>query len=78
VLAREPTPEEAAEMEEEFQRLLALLPEDELRLRDVAVAKMEGYSNAEIAEQLGWVERTVKRRLAMIRAIWTGQEVLHE
>jgi RNA polymerase sigma factor (sigma-70 family) len=78
VLARGPTPEEAAEVAEECQRLLALLPDDKLRLRDVAVAKMDGYTNAEIAEQLGWVERTVKRRLVMIRAIWTGQEGSHE
>jgi hypothetical protein len=69
VLGRETTPEMAAEC----QRLLAALPDDELRLRDVAVAKMEGYSNVEIAARLGWVERTGKRRLSMIRTLWTLQ-----
>src|SRR5262249_37084927 len=74
VLSREPTPDFAAEVAEECQRLLAALPEDELELRQVAGAKMEGYSNAEIAARLGWVERTVKRRLAAIRKLWAEKE----
>jgi RNA polymerase sigma factor (sigma-70 family) len=67
VLAPDPTPEEAAEMAEELQRLLAALPED---LRKVAALKMEGHSNAEIAAQLGVVKRTVTRCLQHIRAVW--------
>jgi DNA-directed RNA polymerase specialized sigma24 family protein len=43
-------------------------------LRAVAVAKMEGYSNAEIAERLGVAERTVARRLALIRKLWEPGE----
>ena len=35
---------------------------------------MEGYSNAEIADRLGVVERTVKRRVAEIRKLWSEQE----
>jgi DNA-binding NarL/FixJ family response regulator len=37
----------------------------------VAVLKMEGYGNDEIAARLGVVERTVKRRAAEIRKLWS-------
>jgi DNA-directed RNA polymerase specialized sigma24 family protein len=36
----------------------------------VAVWKMEGYSNAEIAAKLPCVERTVERKLKLIRSLW--------
>ena len=63
-----PTPEFAAGMAEECQRLLDSLGDE--TLRDVAVWKMEGYSNDEIAERLGCVTRTVERKLDMIRQRW--------
>lgn len=53
------------------RELLSQLPDEECR--NVAVWKMEGYGNREIAEKLGVVERTVGRRLAEIRDIWTKQ-----
>jgi DNA-directed RNA polymerase specialized sigma24 family protein len=68
-LSREPTPELAAQMAEDYQRLLDALPGGELRT--VAILKMEGSSNAEIAARLGVVERTVKRRAAEIRELWS-------
>jgi DNA-directed RNA polymerase specialized sigma24 family protein len=75
MVSREPTPEEAALLAEECQRLLKALGEPENAeancLRKVAVARMEGYTNAQIAAQLGVVERTVKRHLEAIRAIWS-------
>lgn len=64
----EPTPELAAMMAEEYQRLLAVL-EDE-GLREVAVSRMEGYSCDEIALRLGCARRTVARRLDLIRKTW--------
>src|SRR5437899_2337535 len=45
VMGREPTPELAAQVAEECRRLLGALGDDELRA--IAVAKMEGHSNAE-------------------------------
>jgi DNA-directed RNA polymerase specialized sigma24 family protein len=72
VLGREPTPAFAAQVAEECQRLLSLLGADELR--QVALAKMEGYSNEEIATRLGCVPRTVERKLRVIRTLW-NQEV---
>jgi DNA-directed RNA polymerase specialized sigma24 family protein len=64
----EPTPAFAAQVAEEYQRLLDRL--DDAALRDLAVWKLEGYSNAEIAAKLGCVERTVERRLWLIRRVW--------
>jgi DNA-directed RNA polymerase specialized sigma24 family protein len=65
VIGDEPTPAFAAEVAEEMQRLLDALGSEELRT--VALWKMEGYSNAEIAEKLGCVERSVERRMKIIR-----------
>jgi DNA-directed RNA polymerase specialized sigma24 family protein len=67
VVGREPTPEFAAEVAEECRWRLEALDEG---LRTVALARMEGHSNAEIAAQLGVVERTVERRLGLIRKLW--------
>jgi DNA-directed RNA polymerase specialized sigma24 family protein len=72
VVGSEPTPEFAAEVAEECRRRLDALNDEELRA--VALAKMEGYSNAEIAARLGVVERTVERRLGLIRKVWGAEE----
>jgi DNA-directed RNA polymerase specialized sigma24 family protein len=69
VVGSEPDPAFAAAIVEDFQRLLELL--DEPLLRQVALKKLEGFANAEIADQLGWSLRSVERKLAVIRAVWT-------
>ena len=71
VIGDEPTPEFAAQVAEEYRRLLDALGDEELRL--VARWRMEGYTNAEIAARLGCAEPTVERRLRVIRSIWGGQ-----
>lgn len=68
VVSREPTPEVAAEVAEQFQRLLRLLGDPDLEA--VALWRMEGFTEKEIARKLGCVERTVKRKLSRIRGIW--------
>jgi DNA-directed RNA polymerase specialized sigma24 family protein len=68
ILSREPTPEFAAEVAEQCQRLLDDLPDDDLRR--VAVRKMEGRSNEEIAAEMQCVTRTIERKLRLIRSIW--------
>lgn len=68
IISNEPTPEFAAQAAEEYQRLLAQLGDPDLC--SIAVWKMEGYSNAEIAGRLGCVPRTVERKLDLIRTIW--------
>jgi RNA polymerase sigma factor (sigma-70 family) len=72
VVGAEPTPELAAQLAEEFQRLLARLAGDDLRA--VAVWKLEGYTNAEIAARLGCAEVTVERRLRLIRCLLNADE----
>jgi DNA-directed RNA polymerase specialized sigma24 family protein len=64
----EPDPALAAELAEESGRLLGLLPDE--RLRALAVRKLEGYTNEEIAGLVGCSRATVERRLALIRRHW--------
>lgn len=61
----EPTPEMALILEESIERLLAHLGVGQLR--EIAVAKLEGFSNAEIAQRCECSERTIERRLHLIR-----------
>jgi RNA polymerase sigma factor (sigma-70 family) len=68
VLSRAPTPDDAAQVAEEFQRLLQLL-DDEV-LQDVAVFLMEGYTVKEIGARLNCSRRSVSRMLATIRPLW--------
>jgi DNA-directed RNA polymerase specialized sigma24 family protein len=69
----EPSPDFAAEIAEAYQRLLHKLGDDELRR--IAVCKLEGWTNSDIAEQLGCAISTIERRLRLIRTIWKdGQE----
>jgi DNA-directed RNA polymerase specialized sigma24 family protein len=64
----EPTPELAAEVAEECQRLLGRLGDS--GLRQIALWKMEGHTNAGISAKLGCAPATVERRLALIRRLW--------
>jgi RNA polymerase sigma factor (sigma-70 family) len=67
IVGDSPTPEFAAIMAEEYSRLVDSLEED---LRQVALAKMEDYTNQEIAEKLDCSLSTVERSLRLIRKIW--------
>ncbi len=68
IVGREPSPEFAAQLDEQYRLLLDRLEDD--GLRQIAVWKMEGDSNDEIARRLGCGLRTVERKLGVIRAIW--------
>ncbi len=71
VIADDLTPAHLATLEEERIRLFASLPDDVLRT--VALKKLEGFLNSEIAEELGVTERTVERKLNRIRNLWTQE-----
>ena len=73
VVGAEPTPDFAAQVAEEYRRLLDLLGDE--TLRQVAVWKMEGYGNDEIADQLACSRRTVARKLDAIRILWSKEPV---
>ncbi|MBA4191921.1 MAG: RNA polymerase subunit sigma-70 [Planctomycetaceae bacterium] len=75
MLARDPDPAFVAEATEQCRHLLELLPTAELR--QVAVRKMEGHTNEEIAAELNRPVGTVERRLREIRRRWT-QELTSE
>jgi RNA polymerase sigma factor (sigma-70 family) len=68
IVGDEPTPEFAAQVAEQYQRLLDRLGDD--TLRKVAVWKMEGLTTDEIAGRLDCSRRTVARKLETIRIIW--------
>lgn len=67
-ISTDETPEQLAEIAEQIQKRIDLLS-DEL-LKRVAKWKMQGFLNREIAEKLGCQERTVERKLHLIRSIW--------
>jgi DNA-directed RNA polymerase specialized sigma24 family protein len=68
VLDREPTPELAATVADECKRLLHVLGDD--TLRKIALCKLEGDADKEIAVKLDCGLRTVERKLERIRRIW--------
>jgi DNA-directed RNA polymerase specialized sigma24 family protein len=70
-IGRGPTPDFAAQVREQYQLLLARLGDPELET--VAVCKMEGYTNDEIAAKLDCTVRTVERKLRIIRGLWENE-----
>lgn len=69
IAGSEPSPEFAAQVVDETERLVELLGDDDLRA--LARGKLEGLTNGELAERLGCTVRTVERRLALVRRLWT-------
>jgi DNA-directed RNA polymerase specialized sigma24 family protein len=70
MIAREPTPELAAELADQVRHRLSALPDDVQR--SIALMKMEGFTNEEIASRQGCHVATVERKLKMIRTIWSA------
>ena len=70
--AGEPGSEQAAEVVDLLRVLMSRL--EDPTLRSLAHAKLEGYTNDEIARQLGRSLSTVERKLRLIRAIWVDGE----
>ena len=66
----EPTPEFAAIISENLHFYLNML---EGPFRNVALLKMQGYTNREIAEKIKRSVPTVERYLKLIRTTWTSQ-----
>ncbi len=64
-IGNEPSPEMVLMMEESVEQFFSHLGVGQLS--DLAVAKLEGYSNAELAVRFSCSERTIERRLHLIR-----------
>jgi RNA polymerase sigma factor (sigma-70 family) len=71
VVGREPTPALAAQVAEECRRLLDALGDEQLRT--LALGKLEGYTNDEIAAKLELSRPTVERKLNRIRRLWAKE-----
>jgi RNA polymerase sigma factor (sigma-70 family) len=63
-----PSPAEAAVLNEALERRLEALGDPELR--QIALWRLEGYTNREVADRLDCTERSVERRLERIRSRW--------
>lgn len=64
-IGKEPSPEMVLMVQESIESIFSHLGVGPLR--DLAGAKLEGYSNAELAQRFGCSERTIERRLHLIR-----------
>ncbi len=71
LIGQEPDPAMVVQMAERYRRLLEMLPNS--LLRDIAVWKMEGFTNEEIADKIGRSVVTVERKLALIRKAWAKE-----
>jgi RNA polymerase sigma factor (sigma-70 family) len=67
-VGHQPTPALICELDEQCGLMMSQLDD---QLQTVARLKLEGYTNAEIAEKLDVVERTVERKLKRIRNRWS-------
>jgi DNA-directed RNA polymerase specialized sigma24 family protein len=68
--ARAPSPAEAAVLNEALERRLEMLRDAELR--EIALWRLEGYTNREIADRIKRTERSVERRVERIRQKWSA------
>jgi DNA-directed RNA polymerase specialized sigma24 family protein len=68
-----PSPGDALLLNEALERRLAAL--DSPELRQIALWRLEGFTNREIADRLQRTERSVERRVKRIRSKWSVDEV---
>jgi RNA polymerase sigma factor (sigma-70 family) len=66
IIGTEPSPELAAEVADQLRHRLVTLPNE--AFRTITLMKLEGYTNAEIAEELGCSKKKVEYKLRNIRA----------
>jgi RNA polymerase sigma factor (sigma-70 family) len=70
--AASPSPAEAAVLNEALERRLEALGDSDLR--QIALGRLEGYTNREVADRLDCTERSVERRLERIRSKWRSYD----
>ena len=76
LIGDDPSPEFLVTLNEQHRHLLDLLQGE--TLRQVANSRIEGYTVAEIAANLGISQRAVRRKLQIIRTRWTDQLLLKD
>jgi DNA-directed RNA polymerase specialized sigma24 family protein len=67
-VSKEPAPELGVILREQLEHLLDALPDPPLR--QIAEWRLQGATNAEVAQRLGRAVRTVERKVALIRLVW--------
>ena len=72
IIDQMPTPEFASEMLDELQQRLNALPDEQLRR--IVMLTLEGLTQPEIAQIMKCTDRTIRRKLDAIRAVWEDQE----
>ena len=65
----DPTPESVVSLKDSCNYLISTTLRDETT-KEIAILKLEGLSNDEIAERLNIVKRTVERKIKLIRSLW--------
>jgi len=70
VAGREPAPEDIVLIAEMLEQLLGVLDEER---REIAMLKLQSFTNEEIGKKLGWSVETIGRRLKIIRKQWEQQ-----
>jgi DNA-directed RNA polymerase specialized sigma24 family protein len=73
IIGREPSPEFAAVMAEQCHLLLDRL--GDRSLQQIALWKMEGYENQDIARRMNCSLRSIERKLGLIRKTWLREGV---
>jgi DNA-directed RNA polymerase specialized sigma24 family protein len=68
IIGTEPDPQFAVLVADHLESLLKLLPDEDLRR--IVRLRLEAHTSAEIADQLRCSERTIERKLVLIRSFW--------
>lgn len=77
IMSKEPTPEFAAEVADQLQRLLNKLREKgDDDLSRIALLRMDGFSHKEIADRIGCSVRSIDRKMIVIAQVWEKDEDL--
>lgn len=77
IMSKEPTPEFAAEVADQLQRLLNKLSEKgDDDLSRIALLRMDGFSHKEIADRIGCSVRSIDRKMIVIAQVWEKDEDL--
>ena len=69
-----PSPEMSVILADEYCRLMDTLGDDD-DLRDIALLRLYGHTNREVAARLNISERSVERRLRLIRKVWMENRI---
>jgi DNA-directed RNA polymerase specialized sigma24 family protein len=71
IVGTTPTPDFLVMLQEQYDHLLSIL--NDKRLREIAIARVEGYTVPEIAARQEICTRAVERKLQIIRSKWAKQ-----